>query len=90
MTNLTLAEAGLLNQNPLVAGVIEAIVTTNQIYRALPFSFIEGNAMSLQPRTLAGRLADHRRRLRRFCQRDHREGSDQGDASHREAGPDHR
>jgi hypothetical protein len=46
MTNLTLAEAGLLNQNPLVAGVIEAIVTTNQIYRALPFSFIEGNAMS--------------------------------------------
>lgn len=46
MATLTLAEAGLLNQNPLISGVIESIVTTNQLYRALPFQFIEGNAMS--------------------------------------------
>lgn len=46
MATLTLAEAGLLNQNPLISGVIEAIVTTNQIYKALPFQFIEGNSLA--------------------------------------------
>lgn len=46
MTTLTLAEAQVLSQNPMIAGVIEAIVTTNQFYRVLPFHFIEGNAAS--------------------------------------------
>lgn len=46
MTTLTLAEALLLQQNPLIAGVIEAFITTNQVFKVLPFQFIQGNAMS--------------------------------------------
>lgn len=45
MSTLTLAEALLLQQNPLIAGVIESIITTNQMYKVLPFQFIDGNAM---------------------------------------------
>lgn len=54
MASLTLAEAGLLNQNPLISGVIESIVTTNQIYRILPFQFIEGNALSYNRESVLG------------------------------------
>lgn len=54
MATLTLAEAGVLNQNPLVSGVIEAIVTTNQIFRALPFQFIEGNAVAYNRESVLG------------------------------------
>jgi hypothetical protein len=46
MASLTLAEAALLQQNPLISGVIESIVTTNQMYRVLPFQQIDGNALS--------------------------------------------
>lgn len=46
MASMTLAQAAVLQQNPLIAGVIESIVTTNQIYGVLPFQQIEGNALS--------------------------------------------
>lgn len=46
MASLTLAEAGVINQNPMISGVIESIVTTNPIYRVMPFQFIAGNAFS--------------------------------------------
>lgn len=45
MASLTLAQAALLQQNPLIAGVVESIVTTNQMYQVLPFQEIAGNAL---------------------------------------------
>ena len=46
MPSLTLAEASKLQQNPLIQGVIESIVTTNQMYDVFPFQTIAGNAVS--------------------------------------------
>lgn len=46
MASLTLVEAAKLQQNPLISGVIESIVTTNQMFSVLPFQTIEGNALS--------------------------------------------
>jgi hypothetical protein len=45
MTSLTLTEAAKIEQNPLIAGVIESIVTVNQLYNFLPFDRIVGNAL---------------------------------------------
>jgi hypothetical protein len=45
MASLTLVEAAKLQQNPLIAGVVESIVTTNQMYQVLPFQEILGNAL---------------------------------------------
>lgn len=45
MPSVTLAEAAKLQNNPLVAGVIETIVTVNQVYTVMPFDQIVGNAV---------------------------------------------
>lgn len=45
MPSVTLAEAAKLQNNVLVQGVIESIVTVNQVYRVMPFDTIEGNAI---------------------------------------------
>lgn len=45
MASLTLVEAAKIQQNPLIAGVIESIVTVNQLYQRLPFDQIVGNAL---------------------------------------------
>lgn len=45
MASLTLVEAAKIQQNPLIAGVIESIVTVNQFYQTLPFDQIVGNAV---------------------------------------------
>jgi len=54
MPSLTLAEAAKLQQNPLIAGVVESIVTTNQMYSVLPFMAIEGNALSYNREAVLG------------------------------------
>lgn len=46
MPSLTLVEAQKLQQNPLISGVIESIVTVNNMYQFLPFDQIVGNALS--------------------------------------------
>lgn len=45
MASLTLVEAAKIQQNPLISGVIESIVTVNQMYNYLPFDEIVGNAL---------------------------------------------
>lgn len=45
MPSVTLAEAAKLQNNPLVQGVIESIVTVNQVYNVMPFDQIVGNAI---------------------------------------------
>lgn len=45
MASLTLVEAAKIQQNPLIQGVIESIVTVNQMYNFLPFDEIVGNAL---------------------------------------------
>lgn len=45
MPSLTLVEAAKAHQNPLIQGVIESIVTVNQMYNFLPFDQIQGNAL---------------------------------------------
>lgn len=45
MPSLTLTEAAKIQQNPLISGVIESIVTVNQFYNYLPFDQIIGNAL---------------------------------------------
>ena len=45
MSSVTLAEAAKLQQNVLVQGVIESIVTVNQVYNVMPFDQIVGNAI---------------------------------------------
>jgi hypothetical protein len=45
MPSLTLVEAAKVHQNPLIQGVIESIVTVNQIFNYWPFDPIVGNAL---------------------------------------------
>jgi hypothetical protein len=45
MPSVTLAEAAKLQNNVLVQGVIESIVTVNQVYNVMPFDQIVGNAI---------------------------------------------
>ena len=45
MASVTLAESAKLSLNELVSGVIENIITVNQMFDALPFDGIEGNAL---------------------------------------------
>ena len=42
MASLTLVEAAKIQQNPLIAGIIESIVTVNPMYQILPFDQIVG------------------------------------------------
>ncbi len=46
MASVTLAESAKLAQNELVAGVIESIITVNQMFQVLPFDGINGNALA--------------------------------------------
>jgi hypothetical protein len=57
MPSLSLVEAAKIEQNPLIAGVIESIVTVNQMYRVLPFDQIVGNAISYTRENALGGVA---------------------------------
>jgi hypothetical protein len=46
MASVTLAESAKLALNELVAGVIENVITVNQMFEILPFDGIEGNALA--------------------------------------------
>jgi hypothetical protein len=46
MPSVTLAESAKLAQNELVAGVIEDVITVNQMFEVVPFDGIEGNALA--------------------------------------------
>lgn len=46
MSTVTLAESAKLSQNMLLSGVIESIITVDRFYEILPFTEIEGNALS--------------------------------------------
>lgn len=46
MASVTLAESAKLALNDLVAGVIENIITVNQMFAMLPFDGIDGNALA--------------------------------------------
>jgi hypothetical protein len=46
MASVTLPESAKLSQDELVAGVIENIITVNQMFQLLPFDGIEGNALA--------------------------------------------
>jgi hypothetical protein len=45
MASVTLAESAKLAQDQLVAGIIEQIVTVNQMFELLPFDGIDGNSL---------------------------------------------
>ena len=46
MGSVTLAQSAKLAQNELVEGVIENVITVNQMFRFLPFHGIDGNALA--------------------------------------------
>lgn len=46
MVSITLADSAALCQNDLIAGVIESVITVNQMYELLPVEGIEGNALA--------------------------------------------
>ncbi len=45
MASVTLVESAKLAQNELVSGVIENVITVNQMFQMLPFEGIDGNAL---------------------------------------------
>lgn len=47
MTVLSEVQAGLLTQDELVAGIIEEIITVNQMYQVLPFDSYEGTGLTV-------------------------------------------
>lgn len=57
MASLTLVEAAKIQQNPLIQGVIESIVTVNQMYHLLPFDQIVGNALLYSRENAIGGVA---------------------------------
>jgi hypothetical protein len=46
MASVTLAESAKLCQDQLVAGLIESVITVNQMYALLPFAGIDGNSLA--------------------------------------------
>lgn len=46
MPTVTLAESAKLSQDELIAGVIENVITVNQMFQVLPFDGIDGNALA--------------------------------------------
>lgn len=54
MPSVTLAESAKLSQDELVAGVIENIITVNDMYELLPFEGISGNAIGYNRENVAG------------------------------------
>lgn len=54
MASVTLAESAKLALDELVAGVIENIVTVNQMFQVLPFDAIEGNSLAYNRENVLG------------------------------------
>lgn len=54
MATVTLAESAKLAQDDLVAGVIENIITVNQMYELLPFDGIDGNSLAYNRENVLG------------------------------------
>lgn len=46
MASVTLIESAKLSQNDLVVGIIEHVITVDQMFELLPFEGVEGNAIS--------------------------------------------
>ena len=57
MASVTLAESAKLSQNDLAAGVIENVITTNQMFQLLPFDGITGNALAYNRENALGAAA---------------------------------
>ena len=57
MASVTLAESAKLTQNELVAGVIENVITTNQMFQILPFDSFSGNALAYNRENALGSAA---------------------------------
>lgn len=54
MASVTLVESAKLAQDELVAGVIENIITVNQMFAMLPFDGIEGNSLKYNRENVLG------------------------------------
>lgn len=54
MSSVTLAESAKLALDELVAGVIESIITVNQMFAVLPFDGIDGNALKYNRENVLG------------------------------------
>lgn len=54
MASVTLIESAKLAQDMLVAGVIEDIITVNQMYQLLPFDGIDGNSLKYNRENVMG------------------------------------
>lgn len=54
MATVTLAESAKLDQDDLVAGVIESMITVNQMFELLPFSDVEGNSKAYNRENVLG------------------------------------
>ena len=48
MASITLVQSAKLSQDQMVAGVIENIITVNQMFDVIPFDGIEGNSLKYQ------------------------------------------
>lgn len=57
MPSVTLVESAKLTQDMLVAGIIENIITVNQMFELLPFDGIEGNALAYNRENALGPVA---------------------------------
>lgn len=54
MASVTLAESAKLTQDDLVAGVIENVITVNQMYEMVPFRGITGNSLAYNRENVLG------------------------------------
>lgn len=54
MPSVTLAESAKLAQDELVAGVIENVITVNEMFDLLPFDGIDGNALAYNRENVLG------------------------------------
>lgn len=57
MASVSLLESAKLDQDLLVAGVIENIITVNKMYTVLPFDGIEGNSLAYNRENALGPVA---------------------------------
>lgn len=54
MPSVTLAESAKLTQDDLIAGVIENVITVNQMYEMVPFRGITGNSLAYNRENVLG------------------------------------
>lgn len=57
MPTVTLAESAKLSQDELVIGIIENVITVNQIFEVFPFTGISGNALAYNRENALGPVA---------------------------------